>query len=67
MNRKTVPLPNDEGRGLRCSVCGCRQFETTHTEPLTDGRIRRRKACRNCGRKLVTFEATIAHWVARPG
>jgi len=23
---------------------------------LRDGRIRRRKACRHCGRKIVTFE-----------
>jgi transcriptional regulator NrdR family protein len=48
--------------GIRCPLCGCRHFKTTHTEPLRDGRIRRRKSCRNCGRKVVTFEAvpTIA-------
>ena len=43
-------------RGIVCPKCGCRHFETTNTEPLRDGRIRRRKQCRHCGRKLVTFE-----------
>ncbi|MBA2224585.1 NrdR family transcriptional regulator [Thermogemmata fonticola] len=51
-------------RGLVCPRCGCRHFKTTHTEPLRDGRIRRRKTCRHCGRKIVTFEATPAP--ARP-
>jgi transcriptional regulator NrdR family protein len=46
-------------RGIECLQCGCRHFYTTHTEPLRDGRIRRRKVCRHCGRKLVTYEAPI--------
>ena len=44
-------------RGLRCPRCGCRHFYTTHTEPLRDGRIRRRKECRHCGRRIVTYES----------
>lgn len=55
--------PNNAKRtdvGIRCPQCGCRHFYTTHTEPLRDGRIRRRKECRYCGRKIVTFEATPA-------
>ncbi len=47
-------------RGIMCPRCGCRHFKTTHTEPLRDGRIRRRKVCRHCGRKIVTFEAARA-------
>ena len=53
--------PSDHSRserGLECPRCGCRHFYTTHTEPLRDGRIRRRKECRHCGRKIVTYEAT---------
>ena len=46
-------------RGIECSRCGCRHFYTTHTEPLRDGRIRRRKECRHCGRKIVTYESPI--------
>jgi transcriptional regulator NrdR family protein len=47
-------------RGLRCRLCGCRHFATTHTEPLHDGRIRRRKRCANCEQKIVTYEGTIS-------
>ncbi|GIW56314.1 MAG: hypothetical protein KatS3mg082_2718 [Nitrospiraceae bacterium] len=48
---------DQDNRGIRCLRCGCRHFKTTHTEPLRDGRIRRRKVCRHCGRKIVTFES----------
>jgi len=44
-------------RGIECPKCGCRHFYTTNTEPLRDGRIRRRKMCRHCGRRIVTYEA----------
>jgi transcriptional regulator NrdR family protein len=46
--------------GIACPTCGCRHFDTTHTEPLRDGRIRRRKVCRHCGRKVLTYESTAA-------
>jgi transcriptional regulator NrdR family protein len=56
MNTATQqPNPN----GIRCPHCGCCHFYTTHTEPLRDGRIRRRKRCRHCGRRIVTYEAAI--------
>jgi len=52
--------PSKDELGIRCPRCGCRHFKTTNTEPLRDGRIRRRKLCRHCGRKVVTFEAPRA-------
>jgi len=45
-----------EFRGVECPRCGCRHFFTLRTEHLDDGRIRRRKACRNCDRGVVTIE-----------
>jgi transcriptional regulator NrdR family protein len=54
------PPPAPQPVGIECPHCGCRHFYTTHTEPLHDGRIRRRKECRHCGRKLVTYEAPRA-------
>ncbi len=57
MNEKTS---RRENRGITCGRCGCRQFKTTHTEPLHDGRIRRRKYCRNCVKRVVTFESAGA-------
>ncbi|MDW8265354.1 MAG: hypothetical protein RMJ52_08475 [Gemmataceae bacterium] len=45
--------------GIRCPRCGGGRFKTTHTEPLSDERIRRRKKCLGCGRRVVTFEAIL--------
>jgi transcriptional regulator NrdR family protein len=56
--RKLAAFKNAVGqRGIACSNCGCAHFYTTHTEPLPDGRIRRRKQCRHCGKKVITFES----------
>jgi hypothetical protein len=46
----------EEPLGLRCARCGCRHFWVTHTEPATGGRIRRRRQCRHCRRRIVTYE-----------
>ena len=54
------PSSDSTSRGIECPKCGCRHFYTTHTEPLRDGRIRRRKECRHCGRRIVTYEAPMA-------
>ena len=46
-----------DARGILCPRCGQRRFQTTHTQPQRDNRIRRRKKCRACGHKIVTYEA----------
>lgn len=46
-------------RGLRCPQCQAGRFRTTHTEPLPDDRIRRRKVCRQCGHRIVTYEGKL--------
>ena len=56
MNQTQSP----EGRrGIVCPQCGCRDLRTTNTEPLRGGRVRRRKTCRHCGRKVVTYEVPL--------
>jgi hypothetical protein len=52
--RKKVNPPAN--RGLQCRVCGCQHLEVSHTERLKNGTIRRRRTCRHCGAKYVTFE-----------
>ncbi len=42
--------------GLVCRRCGCRHFFVTHTEPIKDGAVRRRRVCRHCGAKYVSLE-----------
>jgi len=53
---QTPQAPQPE-RGIACPRCGCCHLRTTHTEPLPGGRIRRRKVCRHCGRRMVTYES----------
>lgn len=45
-----------EPAGLVCPRCRCTDLRTTNTVPLPGNRIRRYKACRNCGRRLVSIE-----------
>ena len=46
-------------RGIECRTCGCCHFFVVYTRPKPNGQIMRRKACRNCGRKVTTFEQTV--------
>jgi len=46
-------------RGIGCPKCGCKHAKVTHTEPQENGTIRRRKVCRNCGRRYRTFETPL--------
>jgi hypothetical protein len=45
-----------DARGIACRVCGCRHHYTLETEPTTEGRVRRRRRCRNCGFRFTTYE-----------
>jgi len=52
----TAPAAGTEAAppiGLECRTCGCRHFETIETRPRL-GMILRRKACRHCGRRILT-------------
>jgi len=53
MNEQDTSRPK---RGIACPRCGCRHLRTTHTERLPSGRVRRRKVCRHCGRRILTYE-----------
>lgn len=45
-----------DGRGIRCPDCGCRHFEVVYTRPKEGQKIMRRRECRNCKRRLTTYE-----------
>ena len=42
--------------GLRCSKCSCRHFRVIYTRPARAGRIKRRRECRHCGKRVTTVE-----------
>lgn len=56
---KTLAEAREErsDKGLQCPRCHCRHFEVWRTVPRPGG-IRRERICRNCGKKVMTFEAT---------
>jgi len=43
-------------RGLICRRCGCGHFRVIYTRPALGGRIVRRRECRHCGKRLITWE-----------
>ncbi len=49
------PKPSEPERGIECPKCGCHHFEVLYTRPII-GQIKRVRACRHCGRRMVTFE-----------
>ena len=51
-----LQMQQQQDRGLECSRCACRHFDVVYTRPLRDGRIKRRRKCRNCGKAITTFE-----------
>lgn len=45
-----------EQRGIICPKCGCQDFRVVYTRPGWGSRIIRRRECRNCGKRLTTYE-----------
>jgi hypothetical protein len=43
-------------RGLRCRACNCAHFIVLETRQAYGGKIMRRRMCRSCSTKLVTYE-----------
>jgi hypothetical protein len=52
-------LKLSEKRGLDCPRCGCKHFHVLYTRAVLGGRIRRRRECRHCGRRITTHEVSL--------
>jgi hypothetical protein len=50
------PVAQADKRGLECRYCGCKHFRVIYTRPAWGGRLLRRRECRNCGKRLTTWE-----------
>ena len=53
--REAAPPAQGEVCGLVCPKCGCRHLIVVYTRPRVR-QILRVRACRHCGRRLVTRE-----------
>ena len=51
--------PEDK-RGLECRHGGCKHFRVIYPRPTWGSRIMRRRECRNCGKRMTTWEKTGA-------
>ena len=56
MTSETAKAEKKADYGLRCRACGCRHFRVVYTRPTWGNRIMRRRECRNCGKRLTTWE-----------
>lgn len=45
-----------EKRGLECPKCGCKHLPVVYTRATILSRVMRRRECRNCGRRITTYE-----------
>ncbi len=48
--------PAENKHGFECRWCGCRHFRVIYTRPAWGGRLVRRRECRNCGKRMTTWE-----------
>jgi len=56
MTSETAKTERKADYGLRCRACGCRHFRVVYTRPTWGNRIMRRRECRNCGKRMTTWE-----------
>ena len=45
--------------GLQCPNCACKDFRVVYTRPAYRGGIMRRWECRNCGKRITTWEKQV--------
>ena len=51
-------------RGIQCPGCGCKDLRASYRKPWNGG-YRRVRICRNCGRRVITFEAVTGNGTPR--
>lgn len=53
--------------GIECPNCGCKHFYVIYTRRAASGKLVRRRECRNCGRRMTTWESVIGlHLLSKP-
>jgi transcriptional regulator NrdR family protein len=52
-----MSVAESETKGLFCRNCHCRDLRVVRTRPAMNGKIMRIRECRNCERRLISYEA----------
>jgi len=53
------PLYDSSHRGLICRRCGWPRLRVIYTRAARDGKLVRRRECKNCGTRVTTWERAI--------
>lgn len=53
---ESKPIRLSAIRGLGCCVCGCCDLRVVYTRKMLGGKLVRRRQCRNCGWRMLTYE-----------
>jgi len=53
---KKMPEQQADDGGIECRTCGCRHLHVVETRRTLGRRIRRVRECRQCGRRVTTYE-----------
>lgn len=51
--------------GVRCPRCNCADLRVRRTMPATGGKIKRYRACRHCGTRVITVEMMQIHVIRK--
>jgi len=57
MKPPETEVADGQGDGVCCPKCGCRHTRVVYVRHL-EKRTMRRRECRNCGRRFLTYETT---------
>jgi transcriptional regulator NrdR family protein len=55
MKEKEDEREAPRAEGIPCRGCGCTHHHVVYVRRL-EGRVMRRRECRNCGRRMITYE-----------
>lgn len=59
MAEETATKGGRDQRGLECRICGWQHFRVIYTRAAIGGRVIRRRQCRNCGKRMTTYERAL--------
>lgn len=50
----------EKQRGIPCPRCGCCHHSVRNSVLLPNGKVRRYRNCRHCGKQIITVESAVS-------